>query len=425
MQIGSLLKSFSLYTFSNIFGAAAGFLLLPILTAYLTPEEYGTLGLFNTYAQLLLPLIGLAASGLISIEYFNSDLNKRQYKSLFSSISFIPFIPFTFFLLTSLFFSDNLEKILIIPSEVIWVIPFFTVINLYYQQFLEYLIIRKEAKYYVFLNLSKIVMEYGLAILFVVILGYGWIGRISSTFVVLFGAFLISIFFYKKWDLITLDIKRIYVKQGVVYGLPLIGHVIGKYVINQSDKLFIANMVSKSELGIYNSGYMVGTTMLILSGAFIKVYTPYVYERFQASTEKGKIEIVRLSYAFFGIIFIFLIFLGLISKFLFAEIIDPNYFQGYKFVFWTGLSYAFWGGYLIFSSSLHFFKETRILFYLSIVNILLNLVLNYFLITKFHTIGASYATCISFLVLLALVAIIANKKYPLPWFSFKDIFLKQ
>ena len=82
-----LLKTFSLYTFVGFLNAGVGFLILPILTHYLTPEDYGIISLMNTYVQILMPIIGLSTASYISVEYYNKSLKEGENKTVPGCIS--------------------------------------------------------------------------------------------------------------------------------------------------------------------------------------------------------------------------------------------------------------------------------------------------------------------------------------------------
>lgn len=402
-------------------GSASGFILMPILTHYLAPNEYGQLALFNVYVQLIIPFIGLSASGLIAVDHYKVDVNSTTYKSLFSSISFIP-IPFFFlFLIIFLVGKEFIAELLNIPNHALILIPIFALLSVYIQQFFSYLVILKKAKLFSILNVLKIIAEYSLAILFVAVLGFGWIGRVGAAMIIFTLIVLVSIWFYNKSKLLTKKIEFGFIKAGIFYGGPLIAHVIGKFVINQSDKIFISTMASDSELGIYNTGYLIGSVMMILSGAFSRVYHPYLFERLSNLTKKKTYQIVKVSY-FFVLLLIFVFLLLIISTPLIYEwLIEPGYHDGAKYVFWIGLSYVFWGVYVIFSSIVFYYKKTGALSIIAIINVSLNLILNYFLINKLGTIGAAYATAISFFVVMVAIVIYATKLRPLPWFNFKEI----
>ncbi|HXB41970.1 MAG TPA: polysaccharide biosynthesis C-terminal domain-containing protein [Bacteroidia bacterium] len=88
------------------------------------------------------------------------------------------------------------------------------------------------------------------------------------------------------------------------------------------------------------------------------------------------------------------------------------------YVAWVGLGYVFWGLYMLFSAVIFYKKKTKFMGILSVLNISLNALLNYFLIKEFGAIGAAYATTISFFVVLIITAFYSHKLYPMPWFYF-------
>ena len=100
---------------------------------------------------------------------------------------------------------------------------------------------------------------------------------------------------------------------------------------------------------------------------------------------------------------------------------DKRYIRATAYVFWIGLSYFFWGIYLIFSGFLFYAKKTAILGRLAILNVVLNLILNYFLIQWFGALGAAYATCISFFIIALVIVWKVYLLYPMPWRSFGRI----
>src|SRR5437763_7858501 len=85
-----LFRTFSIYTIVGFLNAGVGFLLLPVLTRYLTPADYGIISLVNTYVLILMPIVGLCTSSFISVEYYNNKITPDEFKRLFSSVRLIP-----------------------------------------------------------------------------------------------------------------------------------------------------------------------------------------------------------------------------------------------------------------------------------------------------------------------------------------------
>ena len=95
---------------------------------------------------------------------------------------------------------------------------------------------------------------------------------------------------------------------------------------------------------------------------------------------------------------------------------DSRYINGARYVFWVSLGYLFWGIYMIFSAYIYYYKETRYLIWLALVNIITNIAFNYFFIREYGGLGAAYATALSFLINLILLLF---KVFRLvPWFRF-------
>ena len=178
-------------------------------------------------------------------------------------------------------------------------------------------------------------------------------------------------------------------------------------------------MVSLEEAGIYNVGYQVGMLMLLLVGAVGNYFQPFLYERLNNPTPEAKVQIVKMTYLIIGLLTVFLIMMTLGAPLFFKYLVNESYADANMYVFWVGLSYFFWGIYIVFTGYIFFFNKTRILGITAIVNVALNIILNYWLIGIWGPIGAAYATCISFFVVAMIITYVAIKMMPMPWFNVK------
>ena len=418
------IKQFSLYTFVGFFNAGIGFLLMPYLSHYINPEGYGILSMVNSLVTILIPLVGLTASGLISVEYYRVK-DKKELASIFTSIQTIPLLPGLILLICTLLFSSSVASFFEIPQAKSYWIPLSVAIalfSIYYETLLAYNVVEQKPVRYLKFSIARILIEVSLTLSFISIFKLGWEGRLLSWLIATVISFFIALGYFKNQGLLKGRIKKQYIQAGILFGLPLILHTIGKFVVNQSDRIFIAKMVSLEEAGIYNIGYQVGMVMLILVSAITNFIQPFLFVRLSELTERAKLEIVRTSYVIIAGLFVFLLFITFVTPWLFRYLIDESYSSGNIYVFWTGLSYFLWGIYTIFSGYIFYSKRTRILGYLSVVNVALNIALNYIFIIKYGAIGASYATCISFFVVMVVIMYRAVKLYNLPWTNFKLIF---
>src|SRR5688572_506180 len=59
LRSSTLLRGFSVYFGTSVANRALPFLLLPVLTAYLTPEEYGLMSLYQAVLAVATPILGM------------------------------------------------------------------------------------------------------------------------------------------------------------------------------------------------------------------------------------------------------------------------------------------------------------------------------------------------------------------------------
>src|SRR6266508_182862 len=174
-----VLKQLSLYTFVGLFGAAINFFVMPVLSHYLSPADYGLLSLFNTYITILIPLVSLSAYSLLSVDYFK-EKDKKVFASKFISIQTIPF----FTSLICSFFIWQFYKPLSYDLELNgtgtgwgFIMLLITFLTIYYEQFFQFLILQKKAILFALYTVIKVIIEVGLTFYLVVGKGFGWEGR--------------------------------------------------------------------------------------------------------------------------------------------------------------------------------------------------------------------------------------------------------
>lgn len=412
-----LFRTFSVYTFVGFLNAGIGFLLLPVLTSYLNPHDYGIISLVNVYVQVLMPVVGLSTAGLATVEYHNTRMSKPEFARLFSSLRIVPLLGILPVLLIFLVGSRSLPGLMELPLLAYWMVIPLTLLSLYSSNFSSFLITSKRVKLYTTTTIGKVLGEISITILLLAWVGLHWDGRIYSAIATAGILSLLSIFYYKKWNLLSTNFSKDYIRAGIVFGLPLIMHQIGKFVINQSDRLFLAKMVSIEEMGIYSVAYQVGTVILILVTAFSNFFSPFLYERLNKDTEAAKKEVVKVSYIFLVVILGALLALTAVTPLIFRYFINEKYHSGTQYVFWVGLGYFFWAFYAIFSGYIFYLKKTRVLGLVAIINVSLNLLFNYVFIGRYGAIGAAYATALSYLIVAIIMGVVVARLFPMPWFS--------
>lgn len=414
----NLIKSFSVYTGISIINAGVSFVLFPILTFYLSTSDYGIMSLFLAYAAIVGTLISFSVPGYTGIHFY--DLDKNKYSEIFSSSFFVPIFIFIILEILLVFIYNYIDTD--IPKIWLLIIPIYAFLEYIYQYLLSVLIIMKDVKLFSIISILKIVIEVSLILLFVIEMNMSWQGKLLSSIIVLqLGSIISILFFIKKEFLkITFDIKIII--KTLAFGAPLILHGLNKFVINQSDRIFISKLVSVEDTGLYSAGYSIGMVVLIVIGAILNVYSPYLIERLSNISEEKKYQILKFSYIIIlGLLVVFILLNAVVSPLMFKYFINSSFKAGANYVFLISLSYLFWGIYLMFAGYIFYLKKTKFLAFAAIIIMIINLLLNYVLIKLYGAIGAAQSTAISFFILLVLVMIYSSYIYKMPWFKINKI----
>lgn len=412
----NIFKSFSVYLIATFLQGAISFLVLPVFTFYLSTSDFGMLSLITSLFVFISPVITLGTTNAISIAYFKE--NKQNYASYVTSSMLIPLVLSVFLFMICVIWGNYFSEILGVPKIWLMTIPVFSFMSIIHQIILIDYQVKEEPFNYGLFSLSNSTLNIGLSLFLVIALGMNYQGRLLGQYSsILFFSFF-ALILLKKRGVLTNKISKKFVRDALIFGLPIVPHVIGGMVINMSDKIFISQILGKDELGVYNMGYVIGAIISMLSTSFANSIVPISYSLFNKGDIMSREKVVKIYWLFIIALAVVVLLITILAPFIFDWFINKQFKKGVIYVKWISLGYFFHGCYLLFVNIIFYVKKTNILFYLSIFNIVINLISNYLLINKYGTIGAAYALCISYFLLCLSMSIISNKFYSLPWFYF-------
>ena len=408
-----LFKNTFIYTGTSVINRAIPFFLLPVMTRYLTPADYGIVATFNVLLAIMVVFVGLSMHGAVNINFFK--LNRDELKEYIGNVFFILLSNFLLvltivYILKSYFsfFTKFPENWILIIVIVALFQSIFTIIMGLWQ------VEQKPLPYGLF-QISRTILNVSLSIVFVVLLGWGWQGRIlgiTSTSIA-FG--LVSIFVIYKREYVKFSFNKKYIKDALFFGVPLIPHALGGWIITGIDRIFINSMVGIAATGIYAVGYQIGMVIEILAYSFNLAWSPFLYEKLKENNHSTKVKIVKFTYLYdVGIIFLALA-LSFIAPYFLKFFVSKDFYFAYKYVFWIALGHAFNGMYFMVVNYIFYVKKTYILAWVTFFSAGVNILLNYFFIKANGAIGAAQATTITFFIKFILVWILSAKAYKMPW----------
>jgi O-antigen/teichoic acid export membrane protein len=174
-------------------------------------------------------------------------------------------------------------------------------------------------------------------------------------------------------------------------------------------------MVSPEQMGLYSAGFQIGMIISLFQNSFNQAWTPWFFEKLNEDCAEAKREIVKITYLYIVAILALVAAFNFITPFIMSAFVGERYAEAIHFVPWVALGFAATGMYKMFIGYLFYLKKTVHIAVLTIITAVVNIILNYVLIGHFGTIGAAYATCISFFVQAGLAWFLSQRLYAMPW----------
>lgn len=415
----SFVSGAGVYLVSNILNAVIPFILLPILTRYLTPSEYGEVAMFQVLLGALGAFVGVVFVGAANRKNYDSNLDKEELAEFIGScIQLIAMFSIVVFLVLFIFQRQFSEWLSLKPSYVLFAVlvaSFSAIINIRLGQWQ----VKKQAVKYGALQISQSLLNMIFSLILVVVLLKGAEGRINTQIIVSSVFLVIALYLLKKDNLLKIFTwRKDYLAEALKFGMPLMPHIAGGFLLVSVDRIVINREIGLAEAGIYMVAVQLTAAVGIVFDAINKAYVPWLFEQLKADQLAQKQKIVKLTYAWFILIVLGAMLGFVVGPPLVVFIAGEQYAQAGKVVGWLALGQGFKGMYLMVTNYIFYSKRTGLLSIASISSGILNLILLIVLVRIFGLEGAAIAFATSMGIRFLLTWWIAQKRHPMPWFSF-------
>lgn len=416
----SLLKTLSVYSIGNIINAAVPFLLLPFLTNYLSTVDYGIIAIFQVILNFTNPVSGISVNGAVTRQYYFLKDSPNEFGKFVSNALFIVTIASSFVLIIYYFFGDTISKYTDFPSEWLWVVLVCSFSHNIIEVALSIWRVKLHATYYVLFRFLRTLLEMGISILLILYVDESWESRVEAQLYISVLFALLALFFMWKMNVFRFrfQIDKNYLKEIASFGIPLIPHAIGAVFISMADRLFLTNMISLEETGLYSVGFQVAQIIALIQTSFNQAWVPYFYGKLKENSQLVNLKIVKFSYLYFGIMLILVLILTLFSPLIYSLFIGEAFGGSIKYVFLISLGFAFNGMYKMVVNYFFYLKKTKFIALITIFTAIINIILNYILIIAYGAMGCAIATVIAFFIQFILVWVFSAKTYKMPWLFF-------
>lgn len=415
----SFVSGAGIYLVSNILNAIIPFILLPILTRYLTPAQYGEVAMFQVLLGVLGAFVGITFVGAAGRKYYDINISKEELAEFIGScIQLITIFSIIVFAVLFIFQNQFSSWLSLKPAYILFA-ALVAFCNVIISIRLDQWQIKKQAIKYGVLQISQSFLNMIISLLLVVLFMKGAEGRINAQIIVS-GVFLvIALYLLNKDNLLKIfKWRKEYFSEAFRFGMPLIPHIAGSFLLVSVDRIVINREIGLAEAGIYMVAVQLTAAIGIVFDAINKAYIPWLFEKLTENNHEDKEQIVKLTYIWFSLIMLGVIISFFIGPPLVVLIAGEQYREAGKVIGWLALGQGFQGMYLMVTNYIFYSKKTGLLSVASISSGLLNLILLIVLVRILGLEGAAIAFAISMGIRFLLTWWIAHKRHPMPWFSF-------
>lgn len=383
------------YVTADLFAKGLMFLSIPILTRLLTTSDYGILGVFTSVTSILIIIFGLGIRGAVTRYYYEDKLDFGKF--LGTNITFL--IVFGVFLTLILsVFKDSISSFFRIPSNLFIYAIIIAVFSVAYEIYKAFLQASKNSKKYSILGVVKSLFTLSLTLIIILQLEKDrYLGQVYAQLIVIVFISIYSL--VKILKLSKLNINKQYLKYSLIFGIPVVFHLLSQTVLSSFDQIIINQLVGERETGLYTFAFQIGLIQSIISMGVLRAWTPIFYEKLK---QKKHREIEELVVKYSIIIYILALCLILFSYEIIFIMADQKFYSSQEMVPIIVLSYVFFFLYTIYVGYSFYHKKTYLIAIFTLIAGIINIILNYTLIPIYGFEVAAFTTLISYALLFLL-----------------------
>ena len=412
--LSRVLQNSTLYLSGNVASRALGFIAIPFYSHFLSPAEYGTIELIEISTQVVAISFGLQTIGTALIRLFHDQDTVKQETDVVSTTviatALLSGVIVTMAVLLAtpislaVFHSTEHAGLLRAAFVAMWFSSIVEIILVYQR-------IRERAKFFFCYSMISLAGSLGLNIYFIGFVGAGVWGFIYSKLVVtgIGTAFLLCTTLREVgWHW-----QRGYIPKLVHFGLPLCFASMCIFAIHFSDRFFLVDAVSLSELGKYALAYKFAfLASILVSDSFGKSWNTTFY-RF-ARQDGWRERFARVAQYLFFALYLTALAVSLTAPELLSLMVPPSFYPPFLLLPILVLSYVFRDCGDFFRNLMLINKRSNTVATTVSAAALLNFALNFALIPSFGIYGAALATMGTWLAYMVVFWLITWNEHHIP-----------
>jgi len=412
-KVRELSKNLAVYGAGDVAIQIVSFLLVPLYVRFLSPADYGVLGLLGGVEAAAKLFFRWGLDGAFMRFWYDcDDVPARQ--RLASTIFFFLLALNALLLILSVAAAPLVSPRMLgapgytLALQLVLLNTFaigFTFIPFHVMR------IEQRTRAFSALTFSRSVATLVLRIVLVVGLRYGIWGVVVADVVVTAGVMLWMV----RWfaPLIRPVFSTGLLRESLAFGLPRLPHAIAQQVMAVGDRFILSGFGTLSDIGVYSMSVSFGLIPKLFLSAFENAWAPFYYA---TSREPDGVKTFGAVTTYvFAVLVLLTTGLAAIGRDLLALVVGPAYAAGGPVIGWTAVGVLLQGVYLLTSIGLNITKHTRYYPVSTIAGAACNVGLNLFLIPRHGIVGAAWANAAAYGVQAWVAYVFSQRFYPIAY----------
>ena len=408
-QIQRLGKHSVIYGLGGLIQRIVAVLLLPVLTRYLTPSDYGAIEVLVALTAVIFALLRAGIQSSFFRFYFAAPDDRGRQTVVRTSFWFTMGTA-TLALAVGELFAPQIGHALYGSTEHTDLVRAAFVglwATMNYDQLTALFRVEERSVSYAIASLANVLLTVGATIFLVVSLDKGPLGVIVGNFTGTLAIYVLLLA-YRRTQL-GLEFDRDTFRGMTAWGMPLIPSVIALNVIDFADRFLLSRIKDQHELGLYAIGMRISAALLFLLAAFRTAWPAFAYSlpEDEAKRTYGYVLTYVTFFSCWGALA-----LGLGAPWIVRLLTKPDFYDGAEVVPLLAFAFVVFGAYVVVVTSIGRAGRRGSNWMVTGAAALIGISLNFVLIPPFGKMGAAASMLLAYFVMFLGILWKAQRVFP-------------
>ncbi|MBN3040445.1 MAG: oligosaccharide flippase family protein [Candidatus Omnitrophica bacterium] len=309
-------KNFFYYLSPSVLAGILGvFVIIPVSTYYLDPEDFGVVGIITVFSGLIVPLSSVGLSWVLSGNYYK--ISDEEKKALVFNLLIIGFLFRVFWALVFGIFGH-----LFLPKAIksfqpefiffFWIFLTAECFNAINQTVTHVIMFQKKGKMHALFDVIKTLSRALTLVFALVVLKLKTVSLALAFLGAAAGGCIYCLFYIRKYVVYRFEAR--WVKEIIKRGFPTIPLNLFEIISTSIGRFFVERWAGLSELGIYSHSLEYRKAFMVPERAFLKVSAPEFLEAFSNNNKTKSKSAKQALKKWFGLLTLGGVFLVFFSK---------------------------------------------------------------------------------------------------------------